>query len=193
MMKVYALFLLLFVYRCDSFSTSNPIGYHFSRKLSTLNVEKGERDHKITLDRQNFIKKAMISFSFVFFPRNTYALVEGNPVPASKKKTLSEEYRQGTAALGDEEANAPIPKEAYKKTPSGAIYADIRQGKGDDIVNEGSKVNIQWVLRRSNGYFVDSSEVNDSVPFIFTVGAKDQAIVGVDEGIRGMKAGGIRR
>lgn len=42
-------------------------------------------------------------------------------------------------------------------------------------------------------YFVDSSEVNDSVPFIFTVGAKDQAIVGVDEGIRGMKAGGIRR
>jgi hypothetical protein len=27
----------------------------------------------------------------------------------------------------------------------------------------GSKVNIRWVLRKSNGYFVDSSRTNDSV------------------------------
>ena len=54
-------------------------------------------------------------------------------------------------------------------------------------------MNIQWVLRRSNGYFVDSSAVSDSVPFIFTVGDPVGAIHGLDEGIRGMKAGGSRR
>ena len=54
-------------------------------------------------------------------------------------------------------------------------------------------MNTQWVLRRSNGYFVDSSAVSDSVPFIFTVGDSNGAIEGLDEGIRGMKSGGTRR
>ena len=54
-------------------------------------------------------------------------------------------------------------------------------------------MNIQWVLRRSNGYFVDSSAVSDSVPFIFTVGDPIGAIRGLDERIRGMKVGGSRR
>ena len=48
------------------------------------------------------------------------------------------------------------------------------------------------MLRKSNGYFVDSSERNDSVPFIFTVG-DGKAIQGLDQAIRGMKVGGVRR
>ena len=67
------------------------------------------------------------------------------------------------------------------------IYADTRQGNADgQVADVNKKVNINWVLRKSNGYFVDSSEVNDAVPFIFTVG-DGTAIAGVDEGIRGMK------
>jgi len=122
------------------------------------------------------------------------ALVEGN-TPPSKTKALGEEYRQGTAALGDSVEAEVLPREAYKKLDSGVIYADISKGNGE-TVKEGSKVNLQWVLRRSNGYFVDSSAVSDSVPFIFTVGCKDNgdaAIEGLDEGIRGMKSGGTRR
>ena len=107
---------------------------------------------------------------------------------APPSKSLSEEYRQGTAALGDSDDNGVLPREAYKKLPSGVVYADTRAGNGAEAV-EGSKVNIQWVLRKSNGYFVDSSAVDDSVPFIFTVG-DGKAIAGVDEGIRGMKVGG---
>ncbi len=99
---------------------------------------------------------------------------------------------QGTAALADMDSNAAVPREAYKKLTSGIIYADLREGNGDTVVNEGSKVNLQWVLRKSNGYFVDSSAVQNDVPFIFTVGDKT-AIAGVDEGVRGMKAGGVRR
>jgi FKBP-type peptidyl-prolyl cis-trans isomerase len=110
--------------------------------------------------------------------------------PASKQ--LSEEYRQGTAALADMEEAAPVPREAYKKLGSGVIYADLRTGS-EGTVKDGSRVNLQWVLRKSNGYFVDSSERNNGgVPFIFTVGGGG-AIAGVDEGIRGMAQGGVRR
>mmetsp|Transcript_22426 Transcript_22426/g.52934 ORF Transcript_22426/g.52934 Transcript_22426/m.52934 type:complete len:265 (+) Transcript_22426:196-990(+) len=109
-------------------------------------------------------------------------------------KSLSEEYRQGTAALADMDELAPVPREAYKKLPSGVIIADLRPGKGEDgFVKEGSRVNLQWVLRKSNGYFVDSSQVAyDGVPFIFTVG-DGTAIAGVDEGVRGMSTGSVRR
>jgi FKBP-type peptidyl-prolyl cis-trans isomerase len=108
-------------------------------------------------------------------------------------KTLSEEYRQGTAALANSDEDAILPKEAYKKLPSGLVYADVRTGTEDQAVEEGSRVNIQWVLRKSNGYFVDSSEVSGGVPFIFTVGKEGEAIAGLDEGIRGMKVLGVRR
>ncbi len=120
------------------------------------------------------------------------ALVEGNPPPSKVKKSLSEEYRQGTAAMAQSVEAEVLPREAYKKLDSGVIYADISKGDGEEVT-EGRKVNTQWVLRRSNGYFVDSSAVSDSVPFIFTVGDPNGAIEGLDEGIRGMKAGGTRR
>ena len=79
-----------------------------------------------------------------------------------------------------------------QKLPSGVIYADLRSGQGGNTVQAGSKINIQWVLRKSNGYFVDSSERNGSVPFIWTVG-DGTAIAGLDEAVRGMKEGGVRR
>ena len=99
---------------------------------------------------------------------------------------------QGTSALANMDSNAAVPSEAYKKLPSGVIYADLQVGNGETI-GEGSRVNLQWVLQKSNGYFVDSSAVQNDVPFIFTVGDVKGAIAGVDEGVRGMKAGGTRR
>uniref|UniRef100_A0A7S4J203 peptidylprolyl isomerase n=1 Tax=Odontella aurita TaxID=265563 RepID=A0A7S4J203_9STRA len=90
--------------------------------------------------------------------------------------------------------NAPaVPEESQQiQLPSGVMYVDLRPGSGD-VVEEGKRVNVQWVLKRSNGYFVDSSSNNDGVPFIFTVGDPKGAMAGVDEGIRGMRVGGIRR
>ena len=94
------------------------------------------------------------------------------------------------------------------KLDSGVTYRDLAEGTAaDGVAEEGKRVNIQWSLKRSNGYSIDSSALNDGVPFIFVVGAdgKQQqqlqtqtttamvAIPGLDEGIRGMKVGGIRR
>lgn len=50
-----------------------------------------------------------------------------------------------------------------------------------------------WVLRRSNGYFVDSSKNYNNEPFIYRSGNTNKVIRGLDDGIRGMKAGGVRR
>jgi len=58
---------------------------------------------------------------------------------------LKDDYMQGTAALANMDADAPVPREAYKKLGSGVIYADLRPGKGDATVTEGSRVNLQWV------------------------------------------------
>ena len=94
-------------------------------------------------------------------------------------------------AAEDDSDIGPVPKEAYVKLPSGVVYADLKPGTGEQIQG-GSRVNMQWVLRKSNGYFVDSSDVSGGVPFIFNVG-DGNAIAGVDEGVRGMREGGIRR
>ena len=55
------------------------------------------------------------------------------------------------------------------------------------------QVSLDWVLRKANGYFVDSSDVAGGSPFIFKVGDKRGAISCVDDGVVGMKAGGTRR
>ena len=76
---------------------------------------------------------------------------------------------------------------AMQKLKSGVRYIDLKEGSGAGA-SSGSRVSLQWVLRRSNGYFVTSSfgqvasgpdagilklsgmsSPND--PFLFTVGS----------------------
>eukprot|EP00904_Undaria_pinnatifida_P000751 jgi/Undpi1/10677/HiC_scaffold_29.g13125.m1 len=76
--------------------------------------------------------------------------------------------------------------------PSGVQIADIAVGDGA-VAESGKGVILKWVMRRSNGYYVSSSTEGDGEPFIFRVGDEKRVIKGLDEGIRGMKAGGTRR
>ena len=115
------------------------------------------------------------------------ALTVGSMLPSTDSDTVANAMYE----------NAPVGVSEITKLPSGVTYQDLRQGDGD-VVSEGKRVNIQWSLKRSNGYIIDSSASNDSVPFIFVVGntnkdAGNRAIKGLDEGIRGMNVGGIRR
>ena len=124
-----------------------------------------------------------------------------------------------SAGVG-EKISSPLPNDVDSpavivRLDSGVTYRDLKEGEGKgegEVVTEGKRVNIQWVLKRSNGYSIDSSSNNDGVPFIFIVGGgggggnnnkdggqqqqqqqQQRAIAGLDEGIRGMKLGGIRR
>jgi hypothetical protein len=76
--------------------------------------------------------------------------------------------------------------------PSGVQYFDVKEGEGKQA-EEGNSVQFQWVLRRSNGYFVDASSNYGNEPFIYRVGNTKKVIKGLDEAIRGMRAGGVRR
>ena len=121
------------------------------------------------------------------------------------------------SAGAGEKISSPLPNDVDSpavivRLDSGVTYRDLKEGEGKvegEVVTEGKRVNIQWVLKRSNGYSIDSSSNNDGVPFIFIVGGgggggnnnkdggqqqqQQRAIAGLDEGIRGMKLGGIRR
>lgn len=87
-------------------------------------------------------------------------------VAAAATKTLPEEFRQGTLGAGSREDSEPIPYDKYKKLPSGLTLADQPQTRvirdATKIVKKGSRVNVQWILRKANGYFVDSSDVQVS-------------------------------
>jgi hypothetical protein len=184
-MKVVSLLLVTAAWSFgEAFLTPSASTVSIQSSSSSLRVDRlnSDADHgeSASITTRRDIIKACGVLPFLLLPA------------VARAKSLPEDYRQGTAALAEMESQAPVPREAYKKLDSGVVYADVRPGSGKDTVKEGSRVNLQWVLRKSNGYFVDSSEKNGSVPFIFTLG-DGTAIQGLDEGIRGMTTGGVRR
>lgn len=110
--------------------------------------------------------------------------------PSLSLKASNAEVLTTSIAIQDIEGSQRLTK---IKLPSGVEYQDAVVGTGDSLVKEGSSVQFQWVLRRSNGYFVDASSNYGDEPFIYKVGNTKKVIKGLDEAIRGMKVGGIRR
>eukprot|EP00640_Fibrocapsa_japonica_P000238 CAMPEP_0113940120 /NCGR_PEP_ID=MMETSP1339-20121228/6302_1 /TAXON_ID=94617 /ORGANISM="Fibrocapsa japonica" /LENGTH=241 /DNA_ID=CAMNT_0000943823 /DNA_START=75 /DNA_END=800 /DNA_ORIENTATION=- /assembly_acc=CAM_ASM_000762 len=121
----------------------------------------------------------------VLSPKPASAAIDLDSIRSTQDATV--QYR---SIATDEDVKAS----KFVTLPSGVRYADIKVGTGD-LVQEGSLVSIQWALRRQNGYFVDSSQVSNFDPFIFRVGTTGprSAVKGVDEAVRGMRKGGIRR
>lgn len=175
---ILSLFLWVGCNIASGFIVITPSGYSSSNVALGATKTKDDGGHELPR-RGALLKGGLIAFG-----------AAGLLSSPAYGKDLGEEYRQGTAALADMDSSAPVPREAYKKLDSGVIIADLFKG-GGATVEAGSKVNLEWVLRKSNGYFVDSSQVV-GVPFIFSVG-DGNAIKGVDEGVQGMKQGGVRR
>jgi len=79
--------------------------------------------------------------------------------------------------------------------PSGLQYEDVRNGEGE-VANTGSRVTVHYVgwLQQPDGSVgtkFDASR-DHGKPFEFIVG-KGRVIKGWDEGVRGMREGGLRR
>lgn len=89
---------------------------------------------------------------------------------------------------------APAPQFASKTVTleNGVQYFDAVVGDGP-VAEAGKSVQFQWVIRRTNGYFVDASSNYANEPFIYRVGDLKKVLPGVDAGIRGMRVGGVRR
>ncbi len=80
--------------------------------------------------------------------------------------------------------------EAITTTASGLKYEDIKQGSGD-VAAPGKTVSVHYTGWLTNGTKFDSSK-DRGQPFEFPLGA-GRVIKGWDEGVQGMKVGGVRK
>ena len=75
-------------------------------------------------------------------------------------------------------------------TATGLMIEDVTVGTGD-LASAGQKVTVHYTGWLTNGTKFDSStDRND--PFVFLLG-KRQVIAGWDEGVQGMRVGGVRK
>lgn len=79
---------------------------------------------------------------------------------------------------------------AEQTTASGLIYEDITEGSGPAAA-AGQAVSVHYTGWLTNGTKFDSSKDRNQ-PFRFPLGA-GHVIKGWDEGVQGMKAGGVRK
>jgi FKBP-type peptidyl-prolyl cis-trans isomerase FkpA len=75
-------------------------------------------------------------------------------------------------------------------TASGLQYEDITEGSGEQAT-AGQMVSVHYTGWLTDGQKFDSSKDRNQ-PFEFTLGA-GMVIKGWDEGVQGMKVGGVRR
>ncbi len=83
-----------------------------------------------------------------------------------------------------------IEQSAYHQTSNGLKIADIREGSGE-VARSGDKVTVHYTGWLTDGKRFDSSVLRGK-PFSFVLGAGN-VIAGWDEGVQGMKEGGIRQ
>lgn len=100
----------------------------------------------------------------------------------------------GTSAVAAHAADATTPPPAAAadkptKTASGLEYVDTKVGAGP-AVKSGDTVTLKYVIAIGERKIEAS---RPDTPMKFTVGAEGQALKGLDEGVRGMKAGGQRK
>lgn len=130
--------------------------------------------------------------SIIIVASSTLTIPQYTDVKAIEPPIQSDaiDYRRVMAKLPSQEAQSSA---STITLPSGVQYFDVINGNGNLEVKEGTTVQFNWILRRSNGYFVDSSTLSNNEPFIYKVGNTKKVIRGLDEAIRGMRAGGVRR
>ena len=83
-----------------------------------------------------------------------------------------------------------VQNDQYLETNSGLKYADIESGEGE-TAKSGDFVKVHY-----SGYLTDGKRFDSSVlrnkPFVFMLG-QGRVIAGWEEGVQGMKIGGIRQ
>jgi len=75
-------------------------------------------------------------------------------------------------------------------TATGLMIEDLTVGTGD-LASAGQKVTVHYTGRLTDGTKFDSSKDRND-PFVFPLG-KRQVIAGWDEGVPGMRVGGVRK
>lgn len=195
-MKVILLCIFVTLELNQGYLTNNFISNRYNYDLKSI-----RNSNKILNDDENIIVHVPLSISEIKkesisnILSNTIKLLTITSIISSTSiSSISPVF----AAVTDNNNNN-VDSYGFRKLPSGVELNDVKIGDGA-IAEEGKTVQFLWVLRRSNGYFVDASsnyQLADGtdVPFIYKIGntKKVKVIEGLDEGIRGMKVGGVRQ
>ena len=112
--------------------------------------------------------------------------VEVNTQP---KETAPVEEPKAAPPASKSEEKIKVPQ-GFTKTPSGLMYKDIKVGTGA-TAKSGEKVTVNYKGWLDNGTVFDTSKKPGREPLEFSLGA-GQVIPGWDEGVQGMKVGGVR-
>jgi peptidylprolyl isomerase len=84
-----------------------------------------------------------------------------------------------------------LPPPDVRVSPSGVQFVDLVPGRGEAPVEQGSVVRVHYTGWREDGVQFDSSH-DIGRPLTFTVG-KGEVVPGWEEGMLGMRQGGVRR
>uniref|UniRef100_A0A7S4ND52 peptidylprolyl isomerase n=1 Tax=Odontella aurita TaxID=265563 RepID=A0A7S4ND52_9STRA len=108
--------------------------------------------------------------------------------------------QQIEAAKNAEIADVTVDK-PWEDLPSGVLFREYREGRGDAVVQPGSKVAVEMTIRCKSfstanepggvKYF-STKEDTDFNELAFTVGSGEM-LPGLEEGMMGMRKGGLRR
>lgn len=105
-----------------------------------------------------------------------YTLFGGNIMSLFQKNSVNEDSLAAVGASNTQNVN-------------GVIINDITVGTGEEA-QSGSKLSVHYILSLSDGTAIQNSK-DFGQPFQFILGT-GEVIPGWDEGLKGMKVGGIR-
>ncbi len=109
--------------------------------------------------------------------------------PDKAASVSSAKPEQSKPAVEKKPTEKPVEKRKFKTTKSGVKYYDLKIGHGEQA-QPNCLVTVHYKGWLDDGTVFDSSRTRDE-PFTFTLG-KGEVIRGWDEGIRGMRVGGVR-
>ncbi len=112
------------------------------------------------------------------------------PATASKTQKEKPKVTESDAVQMARKLGTPTSNKVVT-TASGLEYIDVKEGKGE-AAKPGDNVKMQYTGWLVNGLKFDSSKDHGGTPFAFPLGG-GRVIKGWDEGVVGMKPGGVRK
>ena len=172
-----------------------------------LSARRSSDDTDSLTDRRSILGRAAAAAasSFLVLGGIDIPAAEAGIDPNALKALPTEGDASGSASrLRQIEAitTQPVNTDAvFEKLPSGVSYGEFREGKGDAVVQPGSKVAVEMSIRCKSfatgnepggvKYF-STKDDTDFNELAFTVGS-GEILPGLEEGMMGMKKGAIRR
>lgn len=133
-------------------------------------------------------QRIKIQWSVVLFP-----LVVGcNLFSFQKDSQQTGQETQYEQIRGQNPQKMPSEQDESEQTQVKLSWEELKVGTGDLVSGAGSELTVEYIYRILGSDRVIEDSRKRSEVFKFTLGA-NQVIPGWDEGLAGMKAGGLRR